>query len=240
MPVVRRLQCCACSVIYRSIYRGRRPLCNRCRSAHASVDHTLQESLAAGITSCQTSFVQLPVDALHSLVPHLLMCRMPAEPYDWAVSNHMHDLLLRHEGTKLRDIGYVARYAWLPILRIKLVSKSLHGAVDVYLSSILRPEPRCSQAAAVIQRIVKARLSWLEEMQRTWAWTVRRYAPPDHPYGPPDHLGIPSAVLTRYRRILGYEDETSPCIGHMVFGGIDYSILCTPEPVEIEWDWDDP
>eukprot|EP00966_Prymnesium_polylepis_P135850 3139657-Prymnesium_polylepis.1 len=47
MPAVGRLQCGACSVIYRSVYRGRRPLCKRCRSAHTSVD---AGSLAAAIT----------------------------------------------------------------------------------------------------------------------------------------------------------------------------------------------
>eukprot|EP00966_Prymnesium_polylepis_P135851 3139657-Prymnesium_polylepis.2 len=105
----------------------------------------------------------------------------------------MYDLVLWDRANLRTDIGYVARYAWLPVLRIKLVSKSLHSAVGAYLSSILRPEPLCSRAAAAIQRIVKARLSWVQEMERTWAWTVGRD-------GPLDHFGIPSAVLTRRRR----------------------------------------
>ena len=235
MPAARRLQCGVCSVIYRSAYRGRRPLCKRCRSTHASVDHSLQASLAAGIATCacHTSFGQLPVDVLHCLVPHLLMCRMPDVPYDWAVSNHMYDLLLdQRSSTHLRaDIGSVAYYAWLPILRIKLVSKYLYSAVDAYLSSILQPEPQCSQAAAAIQRFVKARSSWVQEMQRQWAWSA-----PMAEHGNRNgylELGIPSAVLRRQQ----WEYEIP--IHFVVFGGIDYSVLNKPEFVEIEWDWED-
>mmetsp|Transcript_49719 Transcript_49719/g.106241 ORF Transcript_49719/g.106241 Transcript_49719/m.106241 type:complete len:214 (-) Transcript_49719:136-777(-) len=186
--------------------------------------------LAASITSCHTSFGQLPVDVLHSLVPHLLMCRMPDMPYDWAVSNHMYHLLLdQRKSCRMReDIGYVARYAWLPILRIKLVSKYLHSAVDAYLSSILQPEPRCSQAAAAVQRFVKARSSWVREMTSRWAGYAH-LAEHGNRNGYLE-LGVPSAVLRRQQYLL--EIVVPPQIHFMVFGGIDYSVLDGPEPLE--------
>ena len=210
---------------YRSIYRGRRPLCKVCRTAVKD-----ESKLQASTTRSQlpTSFSQLPLDVLDSLVPLLLMRRMPAGPYEWAVSTFMEDLLLSFNmGPNIRDdIGYVARYAWLPVLRIKLVCKSLHRAVDAYLSSLMRPEPRCSHAAASIQRAVKAKSAWFQEMQRTWAFQLTFIDEP-HSEARIERYGIPSALLRRQRRP-EYAHDTY----QMVFGGVDLSVLCwdPPEP----------
>ena len=66
-------------------------------------------------------------------------------------------------------------------------------------------------------------------MERTWAWTLGLE-------GPLDHLAIPSAVLTRRRR-QEYEDETYPAypnLHDMLFCVVDYSVMCWPEPEDIE------
>ena len=174
-PVRRMLECSQCGMNYSTIYRGRRPLCKACRSAHFKDEQQPQASIM-----CSTSFSQLPTDVLDSLVPHLLMRRMPAQPYEWAVSTFMEDMLLcknlpLSHRPNWREVRYVARYAWLPTLRIKLVCKSLQRAVDAYLSSLVQSEPRYIQAAVSIQRAVKANLSmnssWFQEMQATWNWT---------------------------------------------------------------------
>jgi hypothetical protein len=46
----------------------------------------------------------------------------------------------------------VIQYAWLPVLRVKLISKSLHIAVNTYMESLIGPLPPCNEAAAKIQK----------------------------------------------------------------------------------------
>ena len=223
-PVRRTLECSECGMDYKTIYRGRRPLCKTCRSVHVKDEHKLLAS-----TTCSMHFTQLPMDVLVSLVPHLLMGHMPAEPYEWAVSTFMEDMLLSEmlpsshcPNTNWRhDVGYVARYAWLPALRIRLVCKVLHCAVDAYLSSLLQPEPRCSQAAVTIQRAVKAKSAWFQEMQRTWAFQLTFI---DEPHMI-ERFGIPSALLRRQRR-----PEYAHNTYQMVFGGVDLSVFDYWEP----------
>ena len=66
--------------------------------------------------------------------------------------------------------------------------------------------------------------------RRQWAWSA-----PMAEHGNRNgylELGIPSAVLRRQQ----WEYEIP--IHFVDFGGIDYSVLNKPEPVEIEW-WED-
>eukprot|EP00966_Prymnesium_polylepis_P122862 2840466-Prymnesium_polylepis.3 len=73
-------------------------------------------------------------------------------------------------------------FACLPIYTShQLVCKSLKRAVDAYLSSLLRPELACSQAAARIQRALAAnlfprvRLKRDDEYSAAMCWDLPEY-----------------------------------------------------------------
>ena len=48
-------------------------------------------------------------------------------------------------------LQHVIEYAWLPVLRSKLVCKALNTAVNMHMTSLTRPRDACNQAAATIQ-----------------------------------------------------------------------------------------
>ena len=168
MVIRRSLECTACGMNYRTRYRGRCPLCRTCQSARVQELHT-------------ASWIQLPEDVLESIARHLLR-GMPYGPFEWAAPQHWirphfngflrtgrpsvlrgidgHNEIVYVHGSKpperMKPIVNIWMFACLPILRIKLVCKSLQRAVDAYLCSLLRPALACGQAAARIQRALAA------------------------------------------------------------------------------------
>jgi hypothetical protein len=112
----------------------------------------------------RTSFSQLPWDVLNTMVPHLLRCRMSyniayPEHYYWAINAHQ---LL---ATRHKPIANVIERAWLPVLRTRLVCKSLHGAVSAFLDQLLQPRGTCTQAASKIPAICPFVWSWHNSYQ---------------------------------------------------------------------------
>lgn len=196
MGAVRRtLECTACGLNYRTVYRGRHPLCRTCLTARVSERQTPQ---------CMTSLSQLPDDVLQSMASHLLRC-IPHGPFEWAAPqywphlpgflrvsrpsvrrgiNH-HDILSYVPGSqppRRWPIINIWIFACLPILRIKLVCKSLQNAVDAYLSSLLRPALECQAAAARIQKELATKFFPRVRLKREDEYAdARCWSPPPPP-----------------------------------------------------------
>ena len=147
----RKLECGHCGAHYRSTYRGRRPLCQSCQECSKRTN-SLQMS-----SSPDTSFGKLPMDVLCSLMPHLLVgpssIRLRAESFGWAqVLNRDRHCQFPHCA-----VPHVFEKAWVPTIRIKLVCKTLHRAVNEHMYNLLQPREICVRSAAKIQAAAKNR-----------------------------------------------------------------------------------
>ena len=114
-------------------------------------------------SSSATSLCQLPSDLLRLLVPHILRGKVHfnaayAEAYMWATTA---DSLraVRH-----RRVANVIEKAWLPMLRAKLVCKTLRNAVDGHMAGLMQPVAPCNEAAATIQRALRANFLVVEQV----------------------------------------------------------------------------